>query len=225
MSPAPHPPPQGIHITPVLCPQETEKPSEVTKLKEKVESMCRLLEDREKRRHRDEVQEAEREAKEEAMKPPAQLQPDVLHQRLVRLDEAARRAAHPGVEKYNIVLQRFAFNRDSPKVGQLVLNLLSTREEAALLEKERKFLKRCPTQPTTQTADTPKTVTPERPMAVDPWAQHQPTPHMGHRQLMEVPAGYPQWPQYPPPLCHPPQARRPGEGLPHSPPAQQPGRP
>jgi len=76
------------------------------------------------------------------MKRPELIQPDVLHQRLVRLDEAARRAAHPHRERYALVLRRFSYYRGLPDMGQLVLSLLSTKEEAAILEKERKFFKK-----------------------------------------------------------------------------------
>lgn len=161
-------------------------------MKERVDSMCQLLDEREKRRFRDEVQESEREVKDEAMKPPSQLQVDTLHQRLMRLDEAARRATHPGVERYNIVLQRFLFHRNSPNVGQLVLNLLSTREEAALLEKERKFLKKGVNQTPAQNPEPPKPATTGSPVAMEGWPQASPSPLMG-----QAPVAYPQWPQYP----------------------------
>ena len=68
------------------------------------------------------------------------LQVDVLHHKLVRLEEAARRASHTSKDSFGIVLQRFTYCRGLPSVGQLILNLLSTMEEAAVLEKEGKFL-------------------------------------------------------------------------------------
>ena len=42
-----------------------------------------------------------------------------------------------------MVLQRFTFYKvkNPAKVGQLILSLLSTPEETAILDKERKFLK------------------------------------------------------------------------------------
>lgn len=115
---------------------------ELAALKAKLASLTEAMEEKEKRQRKDEVMEASREAKEEAMKRPEMLQVDVLHQKLVRLEDCARRAGHPDREKYAIVLQRFTYFRSMPDVGQLVLSLLSTKEEAAILEKERKFLKK-----------------------------------------------------------------------------------
>lgn len=137
-------------------PQESAQKSEVTLLREQVTAMAKLIDDRDRRNQRDEVAEAERQAKEEASKPQAFLQADMLQQRLIRLDEAARRVGHPNSERYNLILQRFTHNSSKPNVGQLIMTLLSTKEESALLEKERKFLKSTTHQtPTKAAADAP----------------------------------------------------------------------
>lgn len=149
--------------------------------------MAKAMAERERRKETDEVADAERQAKEEAGKPQAVFQPDTLQQRLIRLDEAARRVNHPNTERYNLVLQRFTHNRSAPEVGQLVLTLLSTKEESALLEKERKFLKKSAPKPTAPT---------EHAHPNEPWAQlaQQPqTPPGQNRALADPYSFYQHW--------------------------------
>ena len=115
-------------------------------------NLTRQMCDKDKKRQDDEVIEAERAVKEEAMKRPEHVSLDSLHQKLVRLEDAARRAGHSSAKKYSMVLQRFTFykSENRQQVGQLILSLLSTAEETAILEKERKFFKSTPAPPAQQ---------------------------------------------------------------------------
>ena len=61
--------------------------------------------------------------------------------KLLRLEEAGRRANHPEKETFTLVLRRFMVNKTHPRIGLLVAQMLSNKTEAALLEKERKFFK------------------------------------------------------------------------------------
>lgn len=123
--------------------RETELAAEVAQLKKCMGDLSKQIAEKDGRRQADEVSEAERAVKEEAMKRPELMSLDILHQKLVRLEDAARRANHSQIKKFGMVLQRFSFYKvENPaQVGQLILSLLSTPEETAILEKERKFLK------------------------------------------------------------------------------------
>lgn len=67
--------------------------------------------------------------------------PDVLHQKLLTLDAAMRVASHRDQDKVSNVLSIFLRNKCRGNVGRLVVTLMATREEALLLERERKFAK------------------------------------------------------------------------------------
>lgn len=107
-----------------------------------MEALSKAIGEKEQKAQKDEVREALREVKEEAMKRPELVHPDVLHQKLVRLDDVARRAGSPDREKYSLVLSRFSYYRTLPNLGYMVLDALSSKEEAALFDKERKHLKK-----------------------------------------------------------------------------------
>lgn len=66
---------------------------------------------------------------------------DVFHGKLISLDSVARANDHAQKELYSFVLQRFAHNKSKRNVGLLVAQLLSTKVEATVLEKEVKFFK------------------------------------------------------------------------------------
>ena len=66
----------------------------------------------------------------------------------MQLEETARRLNHANLERFRIVLQRFTYNKSLSNVGQLVLSLLSTKEEATVLEKKHKFMKKMLISPT-----------------------------------------------------------------------------
>lgn len=66
---------------------------------------------------------------------------DLLHQKVLSLEEAARTTDHVDKDKITAVLNIFLRNKKLPNAGQLIVNLLSTTEEAKLLERERKFVK------------------------------------------------------------------------------------
>lgn len=66
---------------------------------------------------------------------------DVLHQKLLTLDSALRESDHKDKNKVENVLHIFLRNKALGNVGRLVVSLMSSREEALLLERERKFMK------------------------------------------------------------------------------------
>ena len=115
---------------------------EVADLRAELRSLAAQLTERDRQQQRDEVADAERDVKEEAMKRAEVMSVDTLHQKLVRLEDLARRANHPKTEKFWVILQRFTYYKNLPNVGQLILDLMSTQQEAAVFERERKFLKK-----------------------------------------------------------------------------------
>lgn len=59
---------------------------------------------------------------------------DVLHQKLLTLEEAMRANKHSDAQKMTNVLQIFLRNKSLGNVGRLVVTLMSSREEALLLD-------------------------------------------------------------------------------------------
>ena len=84
------------------------------------------------------------------------LNDDILHSKLIQLDNVARASNHPSQETYSYVLQRFIHNKGLPNVGMLVASLLSTKIEAGILERENKFLKSHPMAVTSTVAPPPQ---------------------------------------------------------------------
>ena len=60
--------------------------------------------------------------------------------KLLRLEEAGRRANHPEKETFTLVLRRFMVNKTHPRIGLLVAQMLSNKTEAALVRKRKKIL-------------------------------------------------------------------------------------
>ncbi len=73
------------------------------------------------------------------------LNPDILYSRLVRLEEAARKANNKNRNKYHLAINRFLAHkgiRDNRELGDLILLVLATSDEHTILERERKLTKR-----------------------------------------------------------------------------------
>ena len=67
---------------------------------------------------------------------------DSLHEKLIILDNIARKQNHDLKDKINLILSRFHIHKNKPKVAaDLVLKLVCTKEEEAVLDKEHKLLK------------------------------------------------------------------------------------
>lgn len=121
------------------------KGDDINEMRAELEVLRKRMDEKEKASLADEVVAAERAVKEEARKRPDGLSLDTLHQKLVRLDDVARRAEvkQADREKYSAVLERFTFYRaeNYPNIGQFILRLLATPAENSILEKERKLMK------------------------------------------------------------------------------------
>ncbi len=73
------------------------------------------------------------------------LNPDVLYSRLVRLEETARKHNNKNRNRYHLAINRFLAQKDTlddKALGNLVLMLLASSDEHAMLERERKLTKR-----------------------------------------------------------------------------------
>jgi len=67
---------------------------------------------------------------------------DVLFEKLILLDSVARKTGNQQKEKIAMLLSRFHVHRSRPSfVATLVLKLMSTKDEEAVLDKEQKLLK------------------------------------------------------------------------------------
>ena len=89
-----------------------------------------------------EVERARREVKEEATKG-IKADMEVLHGKLLHLEHVARKGDHKDKDKFTLVLSRFVAHKGKPSfAASLMLTLLSTKEEAAIYEKEQKMIKR-----------------------------------------------------------------------------------
>lgn len=87
-----------------------------------------------------EYERVKREVKEEAQK--TEVNTDLLHEKLVTLENFARRTNHANKEKLNMILGRFHAHKSRPSfVAALVLKLVSSKDEETILEKEQKLMK------------------------------------------------------------------------------------
>ena len=66
---------------------------------------------------------------------------DSLQLKLIHLEDLGRCTMHEDRELYSKVLERFQVRKDHPKVGSLILTLLSSSTDALVFNKEHKFLK------------------------------------------------------------------------------------
>ena len=84
---------------------------------------------------------ARQDVKEEAQK--KEVNVDLLHEKLVTLENVAKKVNHQNKEKLNMVLNSFHANKPekSSFVAHLVLKLISSKDEETMLEKEQKLRK------------------------------------------------------------------------------------
>ena len=86
-----------------------------------------------------EVERARRDVKEEATKG-AKADMEVLHGKLLHLENVARKGDHKDKDKFTIMLSRFVVHKGKPSfAASFMLTLLSTKEEATIYEKEQKI--------------------------------------------------------------------------------------
>ena len=93
------------------------------------------------RQKTEDVEKALREVKEYASKRATELDKDVLFEKLIYLDTTARRTDHPLKDKVSFALSRFNKYRNTEVVAQVMVGLLCTKEESALLAQEQRVLK------------------------------------------------------------------------------------
>ena len=103
--------------------------------------MSKKLEEKKKTDEMAELERVRREAKEEAAK--CELaNMDVLNQKLVLLESLAAKLNHSSKKEMTMILSRFHANKYNPGfAANLILKLLSTKEEESILDKEQKMLK------------------------------------------------------------------------------------
>ena len=78
--------------------------------------------------------------KEEAAK--KEVNVDLIHEKLVTLETIARKSSHGDQDKISMILRRFHAHKSNPSfMAALVLKLVSSKDEEAILEKEQRLLK------------------------------------------------------------------------------------
>ena len=82
-----------------------------------------------------------REVKEYALRKPGDIDRDVLFAKLLHLEEKVRRVNHKLAKTLSFIIARFHVHKGEDYAPRLVLGLLSSKEEAAILTQEQKFLK------------------------------------------------------------------------------------
>lgn len=108
---------------------------------EKLDELAKKVDDKKRIDDATDVDRAKREVKEEAGK--AEVNLDLLHEKLIHLESVARRTNHESANKLNLILKRFNVHKKmSPSfVGSMVLEQISSKDEEAVLNKERKCYK------------------------------------------------------------------------------------
>lgn len=87
-----------------------------------------------------EFERAKRDVKDEAAK--SQVDIDRLHEKLLILDNLSRKNNHELKDKINLILSRFHIHKSRPIfAAALVLKLVCSKEEEAVLDKEQKLMK------------------------------------------------------------------------------------
>lgn len=110
-------------------------------LEEKVETLSKQLDEKKKADELTEFERMRREAKDEAAKGVA-VNVDILHQKLILLESLAAKVEISKKSEISMILARFQANKPTPRfAAALVLKLLSSKEEEAILDKEQKLMK------------------------------------------------------------------------------------
>ena len=108
-------------------------------LSEKLESLEKQLKEKKTADNESEYERARRDVKEEAQK--KEVNVDLLHEKLMILENVAKKVNHQNKEKLNMVLNRFHANKaeKSSFVAHLVLKLISSKDEETMLENGQKL--------------------------------------------------------------------------------------
>ncbi|CAC5395698.1 unnamed protein product [Mytilus coruscus] len=109
-------------------------------LEDKIADLEKKLEKKQADHELSVFERAKRDVKDEAAKGKVDI--DVLHERLILLDNLARKQNHDLKDKINLILSRFHIHKNRPNfAAALVLKLVCNKEEEAVLDKEQKLLK------------------------------------------------------------------------------------
>ena len=109
-------------------------------LRQEVGDLRKQLEDRQTESFHEHLDRVRQEAKLEASKTDVNV--DLLFQKLILLEEAARKLGHKDTEKYSMLINRFHIHKSKPSfVGSLVLANLCSKMEESILSNERKLMK------------------------------------------------------------------------------------
>jgi len=112
-------------------------------MKNLVEKIQELEEKLDKKKEDDEISEFERTkraVKEEASKTKVDI--DILHEKLIVLENLVRKRNHELKDKITLILSRFHIHKNRPTfAAALVLKLVCSKEEEAVLDKEQKLMK------------------------------------------------------------------------------------
>ena len=108
-----------------------------------VEKIQELEEKLDKKKEDDEISEFERTkraVKEEASKTKVDI--DILHEKLIAFENLARKRNHELKDKITLILSRFHIHKNRPAfAAALMLKLVCSKEEEAVLDKEQKLMK------------------------------------------------------------------------------------
>ena len=109
-------------------------------LAEKITGLEKELREKKETDQQSEYDKAKKEVKEEATK--KEVNVDLLHEKLVTLENLSRKTNQADKEKMSMILRRFHAHKSKPSfVAALILKLVASKEEEVILEKEQKLLK------------------------------------------------------------------------------------
>lgn len=110
-------------------------------MEEKIDLLSKQLTEKKKEDEVTEFERIKREARDEAAKG-VNVNVDVLHQKLILLESTAGKIGHKSKNEIAMILARFQANKAYPVfAASFVLQLLSSKEEETILDKEKKLLK------------------------------------------------------------------------------------
>lgn len=108
---------------------------------EKLASLEKKIEESNKKEETTEFERAKQDVKDEAVKGD-QVNVEILHEKLTRLEAIARKINHSSKEKISLLLSRYHIHKTRPSFAAvLVLKSVCSKEEEAMLDKEQKLMK------------------------------------------------------------------------------------
>ena len=122
-------------------------------LVENIEGLEKQLKEKKESEEKSEFKKAKRQVKEKAAK--KEVNVDLIQEKLVTLETIARKSSFGDQDKISMILRRFHADKSNPSfVAALVVKLVSSKDEEAILEKEQTLLKHFKDQKVTPSKDT-----------------------------------------------------------------------